>query len=427
MEESSKVYFVHSDNPDKIRHAPTLFVLHKFNKIGMILSSCKTVLHLTSTTRCIKFPSSEINPATSNVDMSNAEAKSSCQIQKDENLATSATAETGTKPKMSFQNLHKSAFDLDISNRYEKQISGSIKKYEEKWNHFYKRYLFWKNERLNTIAKLQDLMKKVHDDELTYNKTNIMFKELNVNSRMLKDSNNSTTDFFASLGAFLTDAASGIASVAQAFNVDAYNTEFKKIMEDDAEITKPLYIIRSQCVVQYRDVEEVLRCFHSETFSDTLETLSKTLKLDDLWLDLKNAHGENPVSATVNCLDRFISKNANATTVGKIYNSFRQYVDSNPAALDACKSAGKVVYGIYDTWGRDQKQRKGIAADTSHIANKMIMHEEMQELRQLRSRVDNSEMTQTKLESKIEDAINSLQSELNEISNLFNKSSGVIY
>ncbi|CAL1279608.1 unnamed protein product [Larinioides sclopetarius] len=355
-----------------------------------------------------KFPSSKMNPSFSNVGMS----KSSCKSRKDESFST---AKTGTKPKTNFQNHQSNAFDLDIGNKYEKRINVSIKKYEEKWKHFYKRYLFWKNKRLDTIAKLQDLMKKVHDDQLTYDKTNVMFKELNVNSRMLKDSNNSTIDFFASLGAFLTDAASGIASVAQAFNVDTFNTEFKKIMEDDAEITKPLYVIRSQCVEQYRDVEEVVRCFHSETFGDTLENLSKTLKLDDLWLDLKNGPTENPVSTTLNCLDQFISKNANAATVDKIYNSFGEYVDSNPAALEACKSAGKVVYGIYDTWGRDQKQKNGIAANASRIANNMIMCEEMQELRQLRSRVDNSEMTKTKLESQIEDAINSLQSELHEM------------
>ncbi|GFY68179.1 uncharacterized protein TNIN_288051 [Trichonephila inaurata madagascariensis] len=229
------------------------------------------------------------------------------------------------------------ASNLKIDPEMNVCIHGRVKRYEEKWNQFYRSYLFWKKERSLTISKLKELMKKVHEDQLAFNQMNATFKELNINSRKSRDGSNSATDFFASLGTFLSDAASGFTSITQAVSIEKYNTEFKEIMEHDVEITKPLYTARSMCLEQYRNVEEIIRHYHSETFGDTMEKISKALKVEDLWMDLKSAQGENA-----------------------------EYVNINPAALDACKSAGKAIYDAYDTWGRDKK--KGLSNQRNKLS-----------------------------------------------------------
>ncbi|GFW01375.1 uncharacterized protein TNCV_5030281 [Trichonephila clavipes] len=309
------------------------------------------------------------------------------------------------------------ASNLKIDPEMNFCIHGRVKRYEEKWNLFYRSYLFWKKERSLTISKLKELMKEVHEDQLAFNQMNATFKELNVNSRNSRDGSNSATDFFASLGTFLSDAASGITSITQAVNIEKYNTEFKEIMEHDVEITKPLYTARSMCLEQYRNVEEIIRHYHSETFGDTMEKISKAFKVEDLWMELKSAQGENAVSVTCNSLDKFFLNAVNTGVLGKVYNSLEEYVNINPAALDACKSAGKAIYDAYDTWGRDKK--KGLSTQVSLITNQMLIRDEMAELNKLRSLADNEEMVQAKLESNIDEAIKSLQFEFREMSSLF--------
>ncbi|GFT96805.1 uncharacterized protein NPIL_40411 [Nephila pilipes] len=309
------------------------------------------------------------------------------------------------------------ASKVKINPKMNQSIHGSVKRYEEKWDQFYRRYLFWKNERLLTISKLEELMKEVHEDQLAFNQTNVMFKELNISSRKSKDGSDSKSDFFASLGTFLTDAASGITSIAQAVSVENYNKEFKQIMEHDAEISKPLYTARSLCLQQYKGVEEIVRHFHSETFGDTMENISKSLKVDELWMDLKNAQGENAVSVTLNSLDIFFSNAVNTRVLGKVYNSFEEYMNNNPATLDACKSAGKAIYDIYDTWGRDKE--KAFSNEISFLTNQKLLRDEMAELNKLRSVADNDKTAQAKLESDIDEAIDYLRFELREISSLF--------
>ncbi|GFR10205.1 uncharacterized protein TNCT_90171 [Trichonephila clavata] len=328
---------------------------------------------------------------------------------------------TGAKSKLNahsskYQTANK-ASNLKIDPEMNFRIHGCVKTYEGKWNLFHRSYLLWKTERLLTISKLKELVKEVHEDQLAFNQMNATFKELNISSRRSRDGSNSAADFFASLGTFLSDAASGITSMTQAFNIEKYNTEFKEIMEHDVEITKPLYRARSMCLEQYRNVEEIIRHYHSETFGDTMEKISKAFKVEDLWMDLKNAQGENAVSVTCNSLDKFFLNAVNTRVLGKVYNSLEEYVNINPAALDACKSTGKAIYDAYDTWGRDKK--KGAMTQVSLIANEMLIRDEIAELDKLRSLADDEEMVQAKLESNIDEAIKSIQYEFREISSLF--------
>lgn len=309
-------------------------------------------------------------------------------------------------------NASHSKFKAEMNNHIYRHVKG----YENQWEQFSRRYLSWQNERSHTISKLKKLMKEVHEDQLAFNQMNVTFKELNISSRKSRDASNPTVDFFASLGTFISDAASGITSMTQAFNIEKYNTEFKQIMEYDVEITKPLYIARSKCLRQYRNIEEIIKNFHSKTFGDTMENISKTLKVEELWMDLKSAQGENAVSVTCNSLDRFFSNAVDTKALGKIYNSLEEYTKINPAAIDACISAGKAVYDAYDTWGRD---RRGLSTQMSLLTNEMLIRNEMAELSKLRSVADNEEMAQGKLESNIAEAIDSLQFELREISSLF--------
>ncbi|GIY50952.1 uncharacterized protein CDAR_593071 [Caerostris darwini] len=404
--------------------AESMFEVKKCNENDVSENFKANVVNTTIKKSC-NFDETPYRNLTTSVSTYNGASSKSCSNHSDKIFTGAASHKTDIIPKTSIQYIPKNEHINNlavkkINTKYSRHIQGGVKRYEEKWDTFHKKYLIWKQERLNTISELKELKEKVHNDQLSYNQTNVMFKEINMGSRMVKDGNsNATVDFFASLATFLSDTASGITSVAQAFNAEGYNVEFQKIMEHDAEVTKSLYTARSQCVEQYRDVDEIIRYCHSETFGKTLGNISKTLKLEDLWLDLKSSDGENTVVETAKCLDRFFARNINSNVLGEVYNSFEEYVNSNPAALDACKSAGKAFYGVYDTWIRDPKKQGSIANTTNIVANKMIMEEEKREISHLRSLTGNSEMSQAKLESKIEDAIDSLEFELNEISSYF--------
>ncbi|GIY20987.1 uncharacterized protein CEXT_120101 [Caerostris extrusa] len=395
------------------------------NHSDKIFTGGKANVVNTTIKKSCNFDETPYRNLTTSVSTYNGASSKSSSNHSDKIFIGAASYKTDTNPKASNQYIPKKEHinNLPIqknNTKYSRHIYGGVKRYEEKWDTFHKKYLIWRRERLSTISELQELKEKVHNDQLSYNQTNVMFKELNMGSRMVKDGNsNATVDFFASLATFLSDTASGITSMAQAFNAEGYSVEFQKIMEHDAEITKSLYTARSQCVEQYRDVEEIIRYCHSETFGNTLGNISKTLKLEDLWMDLKSSDGENTVVETAKCLDRFFARNINSNVLGEVYNSFEEYVNSNPAALDACKSAGKAFYGVYDTWIRDPKQQGSIANTTNIVANRMIIQEERREISHLRCLTENSEMSQAKLESKIEDAIDSLEYELNEISSYF--------
>lgn len=313
--------------------------------------------------------------------------------------------------------------DEKDSQLFRQQIQGGVRRYENHWDNFDRQYRSWISQRENTIQKLQELVENVHKDQRMFNQGNVFLKEINVGSRELKNCNSSTSvDFFASLAAFVTDAASGITSAVQACNVDIHATTFKEIVENDAKVTKPLYAARSRCLEEYRNVEEIIRQCHLETFGSTIDTISNALNVDDLLSDIKNAKGENAVGQVIDSVGDFLKRNANMEVMGEVCNSIQDYMDSNPAALQACKSAGKALYGVYDTWGRDHRQgRLSIEGNMSIISNKIMLIEERRELSKLRSVADNDEENQAKLESEIQDAISSLQSEMREMNNIFER------
>lgn len=346
------------------------------------------------------------------------------------------TSKTGAIPKSKPQSGNLTATENfiikeaeRISQSFSENIRGTVKKYENNWEKFKELYLIWKGQREITLMQLKELVKEVHSQQKGFNAGNLFFKELNAVSREIKSCNQSlAVDFLTSLTSFATDAASGITSLVQACNIDMHTGEFKKIMEFDAKLTKLLHAARSQCLEEYRNVEEMIRECHLKTFGNTIGDISDTLKVDDLLSQIKSAKGDDSFGQIIDGVAVFIQRNANLQVMSEIKDSFEVFLESNPAVVEACKSAGKALYGYYDTWLRNRMQgRASIQGNMSIISNQLMMIEQRRELDHLRSIVDNDDEDQAKLESEIHYAISSFEIELKEMNEIFQNHNGQQY
>ncbi|XP_042906327.1 uncharacterized protein [Parasteatoda tepidariorum] len=335
----------------------------------------------------------------------------------------------GARPKAKNNTLPFLSNDFDdnrdtesAESKFCSDINGSIQTYESAMNDFRRVYLEWSRERQNTLSKLEELVADVHKDQLAFNKTGLMFKEANMASREFKNTNNPNVDFFASLAVFLTDAVDGVNSIVQACNVDKYMATFAEIMENDAEITKPLHKIRSKCFAQYHNVEEIIRRYHSETFDSTVGKISRSLKTEDMWLVVKS--NSNSMTQVIEAVDGFFQQVSKVEVFKEISNSVGSYIDSNPAVLDACESAGKALYGIYDTWGRsrDPKDKNAMASRIDSGVNRAIMFREQREIMRLQGLTLDEDSSQAKLETKIREAIDDLEKETRDMRTLYDSS-----
>lgn len=299
------------------------------------------------------------------------------------------------------------------------KVFSSINQYKNSKTSFSKIYHRWIPERENTLEKLRSLLKEIHDNTTNYYKTQATFKDISYNSRRFKETTeNQTMDFFASLAAFVSDAASGITSVAQAFEVDSYQTRLQEIMDHDAEITKDLYASRSQCVSQYEGIEEVIRKFNPNTLTTTVDKISGTLLVHKHWAAMKNAYEEDNMPKLLDEVSRFFDNACQSDVLQNVGASVSRFVTDNPAALDACKSTGRAVYGAIDAFSEKNRDRNAAIGYVNKATNLYLMLEDKKEVDHLRSIID-EDTHQSKLESQVEEAIDSLEDELREMRGIY--------
>lgn len=297
-------------------------------------------------------------------------------------------------------------------------IFANMDEYTESKNYFINIYHRWLKKREKTLKKLRSLLNELHNDQLLYNKTQALFRGVSYTSRVAKCNQQSQIiDFFASVTALLSEASSGVTSVAQAYNIDCYQSQFEKIMSQDADITKDLYDARSQCIVKYQGIEEVIRTFHADTFYSTVEKISDALELDKFEIALRNADGSGDISKVMNEINKFAKNACESEVLAKIGDSIKSYVGNNPAALEACKSASRAAYEVINVWN-GKKDKSHLMEGMRIGINHMLMAEDKMQLERLKISI-NEDLPQTKLESQIEDAIDNLKSEMEEIKEMY--------
>lgn len=299
------------------------------------------------------------------------------------------------------------------------KVCSSIDQYKNSKASFSKIYHRWIPERESTLEKLQSLLKEIHDNTTNYYKTQATFKDISYNSRCFKETTeNQAMDFFASLAAFVSDAASGITSFAQAFEVDSYKTRLQEILDHDAKITKDLYASRSQCVSQYEGIEEVIRKFNPNTLTSTVGEISSTLLVHKHWAAMKNAYEEDNMSKLLDEVSRFFDNACQSEVLQNVGASVSRFVTDNPAALEACKSTGRAVYGAIDTFSEKRSNRNAAIGYVNKATNLYLMSEDKKEVDHLRSIID-EDTHQSKLEAEVEEAIDSLQDEMREMKEIY--------
>lgn len=272
-------------------------------------------------------------------------------------------------------------------------------------------YSYWLQVRRDTLEELRTLAGDLHRELMEYNKAQLAFREIGLMSRTEKNSD-SAVGFIASISAFLSDAASGIVSVAQACDVDAYQKKFKIIIERDSEVTKKLFVARSRCISHYQGVEEVRRNFRFSTFDSTVDDISNVLKVEKYRAAIRNERGD--MSQTSSAVANIAENACQLESLKTIGDSIGTYVDANPAVLDACKSATRTVIGAVDTFDKDNIEKNALRRGVRECANELMMREDRREIVRLQSVVD-QDSSQTKLETVIKGAIETLQSEMNAI------------
>lgn len=299
------------------------------------------------------------------------------------------------------------------------EIFSSVNQYKDSKAGFWKIYHKWLPERQNTLKKLQSLLKEVHNKTINYYKTQATFKELSYNSRHYKETTeNQTVDFLASLAAFVSDAACGITSFAQTFEMDSYQIRFQEIMDHDSEITKDLYASRSQCVSQYEGIEEVIRKFHPNTLPYTVDKISDSLLVHKHWAAIKNAYDENNMTKLLDEVSKFFNNACQTEVLQSVGASISEFVADHPTALEACKSTGRVVYGAMDAFS--EKDKSAAVEFVNKTANLYLMLEDKREIDHL-NRIINEDNHQSKLESQIQEAIDSLKDEMKEMKELYSQ------
>lgn len=294
----------------------------------------------------------------------------------------------------------------------------SIDEYSSSKNSFSGIFKKWLPERRRTLTELESLFEEVLSAQQTYNEAQANCK--GVSAEMRNCVNRSETEagrFLASFASFVTDAVSGIASFTQAFKVDGYQTKFQEIMDRDAEVTKELYETRSRCVARYQGIEEVMRKFHHDTFDSTVDKISCTLEVNKYWESMKNAYKNDDMETLLNTVGKFFDNACQSEVMDKIGNALDRYVSDNPAALEACKSTGKAVYGAVNTWGPEDN-RKGVRGQINYAANGYLMLKDMEEADRFKSAAED-DCQGSKLVRQIRDARDSLQSELEEMNNIY--------
>ena len=293
------------------------------------------------------------------------------------------------------------------------KIFSSVNQYKISKASFCKIYHRWLPERQNTLKELRLLLNEVHDKTRNYYKSQASLKELSYNSRRYKETENQTIDFFASLAAFVSDAASGITSFAQALEMDSYQSRFQEIMDHDSEITKDLYASRSQCVSEYEGIEEVIRKFHPNTLTSTVNKISDTLLVDKYWTAMKNAYDENNMPKLLDEVGKFFDNACQSEVLQSVSASVNKFITDNPAALEACKSTGKAVYGAIDAFS-EKKDKNAAIEYVNKTTNLYLMLEDKKDIDRL-NRIIDEDIHQSELESQIEAAIDSLEDEMKEI------------
>lgn len=317
-----------------------------------------------------------------------------------------------------FKPIFESKNNLEGKEMKEKVFS-SVNQYKNSKAAFSKIYHRWIPERENTLEKLRSLLKEIHDNTANYYKTQATFKDISYNSRRFKETTeNQTMDFFASLAAFVSDAASGITSFAQAFEVDSYQTRLQEILDHDAEITKDLYASRSLCVSHYEGIEEVIRKFNPNTLTTTVDKISGTLSVHKHWAAVKNAYEEGNMPKLLDEVSKFFDNACQSEVLQNVGASVSRFVKDNPAALDACKSTGRAVYGAIDTLSENKRDRNSAIGYVNRATNFYLMLEDKKEVDHLRSIID-EDTHQSKLESQVEEAIDSLEAEMREMRDIY--------
>lgn len=313
---------------------------------------------------------------------------------------------------------HKNRKDNMEKLKMKEKMLSSVKQYKNSQTSFSRVYKEWLPVRETTLRKLQSLLKEAHDEEKNYNETQVSLKEFSYTSRCVKSEvNNQTIDFLATLAAFIGDAVSGVASVAQAVTVDSKHTKFQEIMDCDAEITKTLYAARSQCVVRYQGIEEVMRSVQCNTLSSTVCTVSGTLQIDKHWAAMENAYQKGDMTQLLGAVSSFFDDTCQPGVLGDVGESIGRYVSDNPAALDACKSAGKAICGVLNLGEKKGGENKTLG-HINFATNLGLMVQDRLEIDRFKSIVED-DTYQSNLESKIQDAIQSLESEMEEMKKIY--------
>lgn len=275
-------------------------------------------------------------------------------------------------------------------------------------------YSVWLQVRKDTLRKLRELVQDLHGEHLEVNKAQIALKEIGLLSRTAKTSDSSALGVMASISALLSDAASGIVSIVQACDVDAKRKKFQEIMDEDSEATEKLYVARSRCIPNYRGIEEVRRKFHFNTFDSTVDNISNTLKVDKYVAAAGNDDDSDDISKVINAVGNIAENACRSENLKVIRDSIQTYVDGNPAVVEACKSAARTVFGVADSLKRNKSERNPLQRGISMCADDLMMREDNREIARLQSAVD-EDSSQSKIETEIEDAINTLQSEMKDI------------
>ncbi|GFY71795.1 uncharacterized protein TNIN_432951, partial [Trichonephila inaurata madagascariensis] len=322
-----------------------------------------------------------------------------------EKSSLSGANNTGARPKTDIQGLKnqsKSRFNLasqEIDQIYD------VRTYKAEWSFFLRNYLDWKKNRQLIITELKNLKKKVHDDQLGFNQTNAALTDINVYSRLAQYVPG--VRLIAGIATFLTDVASTKTSADQAANVHDYITKFKKIMERDADASKFLLSTLSQCVKKHKNIEKIIRKFHSEIFIENRDK-SFSSRSSILWIDLKKSFRIDDVSDRIIQLDNFFSKNFAFDDWKNFWESIVEYTNDNPAVLDACVSARSAVHSAHHVVKKDVNILR-------HVFNFYEIQHAMSKSNKLERLINDETMPQAKLESHIIDAIDLLRSQLIEI------------
>lgn len=287
----------------------------------------------------------------------------------------------------------------------------------------------WLPVRDKSIRKLKQLLKKVSDDEATYDnlELNLKYGSAFCRTEKVAVSPSSSWDFLFSLGSFALDVAGGLTSVSHMINTDNIQSEFQEIMKEDADATKEMYNARSKYATEYQYTEEVIRKFEGTTIGETLGKISEAVGITEFFQKMEKAKNNNEdiVLAACTALDGIMTRNCNREVGREVVDAIQELVDINPACVGVAEGVGKSVYGAAALSVKSQPASMMSGALVRAGMNRMdvaLIRQEQSDICKLEQKIRGG--SKTTLEKRIQEALHMFETEKNEMLELLSGFSG---